>query len=112
MWCFVHAADQGVVVARYWLPGTALPSATFAPLRDALWFEAGITQRRKGRRGGVLSRFHLIPLGNEWLPLQLLVLEPMRLVRGDAETLFALFFVGLEISFAPVDVAVPFEGQD
>ena len=24
----------------------------------------------------------------------------------------ALFFVGLEVAFAPVDVAVPFEGQD
>jgi hypothetical protein len=36
----------------------------------------------------------------------------VRLIGGDAEAGFALFFVGLEIAFAPVDVAFAFEGQD
>ena len=36
----------------------------------------------------------------------------MRLVGGDAEALLALLFVGLKIAFAPVHVAVTFEGQN
>ena len=36
----------------------------------------------------------------------------MRLVGFDAEPLAALFFVGLEVSFADVDVAVPLKSND
>ncbi len=44
--------------------------------------------------------------------LQLLVPEAVRLVGVDAEAFAALLFVGLEVAFAPVDVAVAFEGED
>src|SRR5262245_35550204 len=44
-------------------------------------------------------------------PRQPLVTEPLRLIGRNAEALPALLFVGLKIAFAPVDVAVAFEGQ-
>ncbi len=43
---------------------------------------------------------------------QLLVLKPVRLIRRHAQAFAALVVVGLEIPFAPVDVAVPFERQN
>jgi hypothetical protein len=44
--------------------------------------------------------------------LQLLIPKPLRLVRRLAHSLATLFLVRLEIPFAPVDVAVAFEGQN
>ena len=44
--------------------------------------------------------------------LEFFIAEALRFVCALADPLAALFFVGLEIAFAPVDVAVAFEGQD
>ena len=44
--------------------------------------------------------------------LQLLILKPLWLVGGNAETFAALLFVGLVIPFAPMDVGVSFKGEN
>ena len=49
-------------------------------------------------------------LALKWrLMRQLLISEPMGFIGGDAKAGAALFFVGLEVAFAPVNVAVSFE---
>src|SRR3954467_15206007 len=52
------------------------------------------------------------PRNSARLPRQPLVLEPVRLIGGDAQTLLPLLLVGLKVPFAPVDVAFALEGQD
>ena len=46
------------------------------------------------------------------LSRKFLVPEPMRFVSLLAESFFALCLIGLEVTFAPVSVAVTFERQD
>jgi hypothetical protein len=43
---------------------------------------------------------------------ELLVSKSLGFVSRDPQSLAALLFVGLKISFAPMDVAIPFKGHD
>ena len=43
---------------------------------------------------------------------EFLVSETLRFIGGDSQAFAALLFVSVEVSFAPVDVSIPFEGED
>src|SRR5262245_16904643 len=58
----------------------------------------------------VFNFTRLKSVGRCRLASQFFIVKSVRLIRGNTEPGFALLFVGLEIAFAPVDVAVARKG--